>query len=145
MPNIAAVLKEEIARVAKKTGKGELEALRKTVQSLRSQVAQLKRRTESLEKQVKRASGRPAKNVQQEAPESGGRKLRFSAERLAAQRKKLGLSAADFGALIGASALSVYKWEKGEVRPRQKHLTAIAAARALGKREAAKRLEELRS
>jgi transcriptional regulator with XRE-family HTH domain len=59
-------------------------------------------------------------------------------------RKRLGLSAADLGLLLGVSALSVYKWEQGKARPRAKYLEAIADLRGIGKREAAVRLESLR-
>jgi hypothetical protein len=44
--------------------------------------------------------------------------------------------------LIGASALSVYKWEAGTTHPRQQQVAAIAAIRGLGKREAAERLKK---
>ena len=70
---------------------------------------------------------------------------RFSATRLAAQRRKLGLSAADFAALLGVSGQSVYKWEHGESRPRARQLEAIAALRGIGKREAAERLAKLQA
>ena len=67
-------------------------------------------------------------------------KLTQCAKGFAANRQRLGLSQKDYGALIGASALSVYKWEQGEVRPRQRYLSAIAQIRTLGKKEAAHRL-----
>ena len=73
----------------------------------------------------------------------GGKQRRFSATRFASQRRKLGLSAADFGALLGVSGQSVYKWEHGEARPRARQLEAIAELRGIGKREAAARLEKL--
>lgn len=66
---------------------------------------------------------------------------RFSAKGLAKNRQRLGLSAADFGTLIGASGQSVYKWEEGKFRPRQKNLAAIAAIRSIGKKEALARLQ----
>jgi DNA-binding transcriptional regulator YiaG len=44
--------------------------------------------------------------------------------------------------LIGASGQSVYKWEEGKSRPRQKNLTAIAAIRSIGKKEALARLQQ---
>jgi DNA-binding transcriptional regulator YiaG len=68
---------------------------------------------------------------------------RFSSKGLTQNRQRLGLSAKNFGALIGASSLSVYKWEKGDVRPRAKYLAAIASVRALGKKEAAARVAQL--
>jgi DNA-binding XRE family transcriptional regulator len=69
--------------------------------------------------------------------------FRFSAKGLASLRQRLGLSAADCGLLVGASSQSIYNWEEGKVRPRAKHLPAIAALRSLGKREATARLEAL--
>lgn len=72
---------------------------------------------------------------------SPGKALRFSASGLAKQRQRLGLSAREVGALLGVSALSVYKWETGKVRSRARQLEAIASLRGLGKREAAARLE----
>jgi transcriptional regulator with XRE-family HTH domain len=76
------------------------------------------------------------------APEESGGHLRFSAKGLAAQRRRLGLSAAAVAQLLGVSALSVYKWESGKTRPRARQIEAIAGLRGLGKREALKRLEE---
>ena len=67
--------------------------------------------------------------------------MRFSAKGLAAHRRRLGLSAAALARLLGVSALSIYKWESGKVRPRAKQIEAIAALRGMGKREAAERLQ----
>lgn len=142
MPNIADALKAEISRIARKELKGELEAVKKAAAAHRHEIAALKRRIQELERGAKRsARAKPAVSVSSESGEE--RHLRFSATRFAAQRQKLGLSAADFAKLLGVSSLSVYKWEKGETRPRQAQLQAIAAARGLGKREAAARLEKL--
>ncbi len=71
-------------------------------------------------------------------------KLRFTAKGLASQRRRLGLSALDCGLLVGASGQSIYNWEEGKARPRAKHLSAIAALRTLGKKDAAARLSSLR-
>lgn len=64
---------------------------------------------------------------------------------MASNRKRLGLSAADFGLLVGASGLSEYAWEQGKGRPRGKNLAAIAALRGVGKREVVERLAVLKS
>jgi len=69
--------------------------------------------------------------------------VRFSARSVKAQRARLGLSAKDFGRLVGVSALTVYSWESGKSRPRRKPLAGLAPVRRLGKREAQKRLEML--
>ena len=54
----------------------------------------------------------------------------------ASQRRRLGLSAAECGLLIGASAQSIYNWEEGKARPRAQHVAAIFALRTLGRRQA---------
>lgn len=147
MPNIANLLKQEIARVAKKQVRAETAGLKQAIAPYRAQIADLKRRTRQLEQQVNRLSRVTARVAAtgsgSSTPDSAGPNLRFSAKGLAAQRKRLGLSAQAFGALIGASGQSVYKWEEGSTRPRAKNLPAIAALRTMGKKEAAARLEAL--
>lgn len=144
MPNIAAVLKDEIARIARKEVRAQTAEFKKSSAQHRSHIATLRRRIEDLERQLKRASkaGRGAAAAPAEE-EPQGTPRRFSATRLAAQRRKLGLSAAEFGSLIGVSGQSVYKWEHGEARPRARQLEAIASLRGIGKREAAARLAQL--
>jgi DNA-binding transcriptional regulator YiaG len=63
--------------------------------------------------------------------------LRFRAKGFAAHRQRLGLSAAQTAALLGVSALSVYKWESGQTKPRAMHMPRISAFRKLGKKQAA--------
>ena len=70
-------------------------------------------------------------------------KLRFRAAGMAANRKRLGLSAEDFGRLVGATGQSVYAWEAGRSKPRAQALVAISELRGICKREAAKRLAAL--
>ena len=69
--------------------------------------------------------------------------LRFRAAGMASNRKRLGLSAAEFGRLVGASGQSVYLWEQGKAKPRPQYLAAIAALRSAGKKEVAARLAEV--
>jgi DNA-binding transcriptional regulator YiaG len=145
MPNIAAVLKDEIARIARKEARAQTAEFKKASAQYRAHIAALRRRIDELEKQVKRASkpGTRAPREVEQDDEAQTTNRRFSATRLAAQRRKLGLSAAEFAALLGVSGQSVYKWEHGEARPRARQLEAIAALRGIGKREAAARLAGL--
>ena len=144
MPNIAAVLKDEIARIARKEARAQTAEFKKASAQYRAHIAALRRRIEELERQLKRAGkAAVAKGSEPEDDDDQSVSRRFSATRLAAQRRKLGLSAADFAALIGVSGQSVYKWEHGEARPRARQLEAIAALRGIGKREAATRLAQL--
>lgn len=143
MPNIAALLKSEISRVARKEVKAETLALKKAASTYRSEIAALKRRLESVEKELRRAArSTPRPQMTADADETGP-SLRFSAKGLASQRKRLGLSAADCGLLVGASGLSIYKWESGQSRPRSKFLPALASLRKMGKRAALIRVASL--
>jgi DNA-binding transcriptional regulator YiaG len=146
MPNIASLLKAEIARVARKEVRGETAQLKKAVSAYRSQIAELKRRAQALEQQLRRLSKRSAKAepLANGHDAAADQPFRFSAKGLASHRKRLGLSAHDCGLLLGASGQSVYKWEEGEVRPRASHMPAIASLRLLGKKEAQARLASLR-
>ena len=145
MPNIAVLLKDEIARIARKEVRAQTEDVRKASTQYRTHIAALRKRIEELERELKRVrkgAGR-AGPAPSGSDDEGGTPRRFSAARLAAQRRKLGLSAAEFAALVGVSGQSIYKWEHGEARPRAKQLEAIAALRGVGKREAVARLEQL--
>ena len=141
MPNVAVALRAEISRVARKEAKTLAEPLRKQVTSLRRDNAahkqtraKLERRILELERIVRSSRIAEATPVDEDA------KLRFSPARLKSQRERLGLSAADFGALVGCSGQSIYLWEQGKTRPRKPQLARIAVVRALGKREAQARL-----
>lgn len=142
MSNVASVLKEEISRISRKEIRRETASLRKSSAAHRAEIAALKRRVQELERQLRRASrggqstGSGAANEDSVSPGT-----RFSAKSMAAQRKRLGLTAAECGRLIGASAQSVYNWEEGKVRPRAQHLPAIFALRNLGRRQANEILE----
>ena len=144
MTNIASLLKTEISRLARKEVRSETEALKKSVATYRSEIAALKRRTQALELELRRLSKADAKAVPIEAQAQPTQQLRFTAKGLASQRRRLGLSAADVGLLVGASGQSIYNWEEGKAHPRAKHLPAIAALRTMGKKEASKRLTSLR-
>jgi len=146
MNSFSNALKSEIARVARKELKDEMLALRKAASSHRSEIAALKREVKTLASLVKlaqRAVKAAAPKVEEKAADvDQPRRIRFSAEAFAAQRAKLGISQAQMAELVGASALSVYKWESGKVQPRAAQLARIVAIRKLGKREAAARLRK---
>jgi DNA-binding transcriptional regulator YiaG len=148
MANLASVFKAEIGRLSRKELREGSDALRKAVTGHRSEIASLKRRVQALEALVKKlskgqGSGRNTATHQGEE-EGPDRAPRFSAKGLAKNRERLGLSAADFGLLVGATGQSVYAWESGKTRPRSDALAAIAGLRKIGKRDVAAKLEGLR-
>jgi len=142
MPNIGALLKQEIVRLARKEARVQVHPTHKASAQHRRDIAALKRTTIALVRQFallqRRAASAPA------APSDDAKgKIRFVAKGLKSQRGRLGLSAADYGKLVGVTAQSVYNWEQGQSTPRAEQLKAIAALRSIGKREAHERLKKL--
>ena len=141
MSTFANQLKSEISRLAKKEVRSETQALKKASAQYRGEIAALKRRIAGLEAQIKKQSkgaGR-VKSVES-TEEEVGTAFRFRVAGFAALRKKLGVSAAEMGKLLGVSAQSVYHWETGKTKPRASQLAAIAAVRKMGKREVGAKL-----
>ena len=137
MANLSSVLKSEITRLARKEVKGAVDPLRKANAAHRREIAELKRQVASLQRELK-ASGTL---FRKKKPDVGPtRNVRFAPKGLKTLRARLGLSAADFGQLVGASGQSIYNWEAGKAVPRASQQAVLAAVRGLGKREAAERL-----
>ncbi len=144
MPNIAGVLKEEIRRLARKEIKAQVSRTQKTVVQHRREIAQLKRALRMQERRVSmlqtvdrtKPGAIPVPIVSRAAIEG----VRFSIRSVKAQRRRLRLSAADFGKLIGVTGQTVYNWEQGRARPRRSQLAALAALRRMGRRQAVGRL-----
>lgn len=141
MPNLAALLKSEISRIARKEVRAQTQAFKKASAQYRADIAALKRRIAGLESTLKKL-GRSTQPVRQAAEAPTPQALRFRADGFATLRKKLDLSAAEMAKLLGVSAQSVYHWEGGKSRPRAAQLAAIAQVRKLGKRAVAARLEK---
>lgn len=141
MANIASLLKVEISRIARKEIRAETQALKKASAQYRSEIAALKRRIAEQDRLI--AKLRKSKPLAtEEEPGEEGQQLRFRADGFASLRKKLGLSAADMGKLLGVSLQTIYHWEKGQSKPRASQMQGIAEVRKIGKRGAAARLAE---
>ena len=127
MPNIATVLKEEIRRLAKREIRLATGSTKQAVVQFRRDIAKLKRLVQGQQKEItflkaqerKRLGQPPAKD------EDDLEGVRHSARSVRAQRKRLKLSAADFGKVVGVSGLTVYNWEHGNGRPRKERLAAL--------------------
>jgi len=145
LPNIASVLKEEIARLVRRQLRSETEMLKKASSNYRADIAALKRRTEALEKQISRLERMVPKKAAPIANEESETKLRFKPQGVRAQRARLDLSAPEMGALVGVSAQTIYNWEAGTSRPRAEQLALIATVRKMGKREVKARLDQMKA
>jgi DNA-binding transcriptional regulator YiaG len=141
MLNFASAIKEEITRLARKEIKAHTTALKKSSAQYRSDIARLKKEATKLTSAINKltkASGNAAKSTE---AEDGTKKGRYSSKSLISQRKRLALSAADYGKLVGVTGHTIYAWEQGKSKPRQAQAKALAEGRGLGKKEAAQRLE----
>jgi DNA-binding transcriptional regulator YiaG len=141
MSNLASILKEEIRRLAKREVKAETNKTKRAIVQYRRDIAQLKRLLTEHSKKIavlEKLSGTSPTVPAGEACE----KIRFSARSVKAQRKRLGLSALDYGKLVGVSPLTIYAWEQGKSRPRKSQLAALVAVRGIGKRGAMQKLAE---
>ena len=162
MANLASALKEEIGRLARKEIRQQTAGTSKTVTRCERDIAALKRQMEDLQRKLsslrtqdaprqtvgKKESSKKAATKKQAAAAASGSgqqssRARFSARGLKAARERLGLSADNYGRLVGVSGLSIYNWEQGKARPRESSIAALMTIRGIGKREAAKRLEGL--
>ena len=144
MPNVGAVIREEITRLSRRETRSQVETTKKATVQHRHEIATLKRQYALLERQVallsRKVLGAPAATTPASPP---GKKVRFVAKGLRSQRERLGLSQPDFGKLVGVSAQTIYNWEHEAARPRAEQLAKIAALRGMGKREAGERLRQL--
>jgi DNA-binding transcriptional regulator YiaG len=143
MANIGSLLKQEIVRLARKEVRAESASSKRAASTHRKQLSELKRRMQQLEREVSALRKQSRRATTAAESDNEGTSLRFRAAGFAQHRKRLGLSAREVGQLIGASTISVYKWEQGKARPRAEKLQAIAELRKMGKREAMRKLAEV--
>ncbi len=144
MPNLAAVIKAEITRLAKREAKSVTADLKRASVRYRTEIAMLKRHLGQQEREIKLLKKQTQQQQGQSQPaEDELEGVRFSARSVKAQRSRLGLSAANYGKLVGVSGLTIYAWEQGKSHPRQAQLAALVAVRGIGKREALKKLTEV--
>lgn len=144
MPNVMQVLRSEITRLARKEVKASVSKVHKPTVQLKRNVAALKRIVASLAKENKRLSGVLGKIVvaQPTQPSELTTKARLTGKGIRSLRRKLRLSQADFGRLIGVSSQSVVNMEKknGPLAVRKFTKAAIVAVREMGAREARAKL-----
>lgn len=142
MSTLAIALKEEIRRLARKEIKIQTARTSRAVTQYRREIAKLKRQHRDYEKKLAALGAKSAKSqaiAGDDDPDGG---LRFSSKSVRAQRRRTGLSAADYAKLVGVSPLTIYNWEHNKTRPRRGQFATLVSLRGLGKREALARLAE---
>jgi len=143
MSNIGTVLREEISRLSRKEVRSQVDPTKKVTAQHRRDIAALKRQVANLERQVTLLLRKNTSSRREVSPAATAKPVRFSAKGLQSQRSRLGLSAIDFGRLLGVSAQTIYNWEHEVACPRSEQLGKLAAIRGIGKREAGERLKQL--
>lgn len=145
MSDLGTVLKQEIRRLARKELRAQLSLTKGQVAQHRRAIAALKRTLSAQERTIAALSqlvsrherARPAAVTKR--PDG----VRYSARSVRSQRKRLGLSADDFGKLVGVSSQAIYNWEHKLAKPREQQFLAFLELRGLGRREVKRRLEAL--
>ena len=166
MASFANALKEEISTLARREVRRQTATAAKAVARCARDIAVLKREAQALEHELASLGTAqagptvPPKKTSDRAPprRRAASKVsatsisakpsprdHFSGEALKAHRERLGLSASNYGKLIGVSELSIYNWEQGKARARKSSVDAWTAIRRIGKRDAAQRLASLKT
>ena len=128
MPDIGKVLKDEIARIAKREANSLLTAHITTIRNLKREVAELK-------KQIGKPAVKPPaepKSASTDKPE--GKRERFTSKGITGMRNRLGLSRAQMATLCGVSANAVGLWESantGKLNLRTKTRDALGKLRRM--------------
>ncbi len=144
MQNLVHALRDEIKRLAKKETKGQITALKAASAKYRREIAELKRVTRGLDKRLAPIEQQERKRAQRPPSPKLAEGTRFFPKGLKSHRARLGLSAANYGLLAGVSGKMIYKYERGETKPRRAQVAKLVAVRNLGKREARRRLTLLK-
>jgi len=143
MPSVLPVLSQYVRRIARREIRTETSRTRRASTQHRRDIAALKRLIKSLADRlavVEKHGGHKSPTLSTASASADN--LRFRVDGLRSHRSRLGLSARDYGKLIGVSGLTIYHWEAGKAKPRRKQLPAIAAVRKMGRREAMRVLED---
>lgn len=143
MVNFASSFRDEVSRLARREVRQQVDPLRKSNAQLRQTVSTLKSELAALQRSVAFLQSREKRRLETPPPVDESRQVRFSPVWVKADRQRLGLSAKDYGRLVGVSALTIYSWENGKSKPRAERLAAWAEIRGIGKREARRRLDLL--
>ena len=145
MPNVAALLKEEITRLSRKEVRRQLAGVKTASAQYRHHIAALRRQISSLERQVSGLRTRVLKRTSKASTATDVTQTRFVPKGLRFHRTRLGLSGEEYGRLVGVSDQTIYSWERETSTPRAAQRASLAAVRGLGKREARTRVEAVTS
>ncbi len=146
MPNLGAVLKDEIRRLARREIRAAITSLKGDNAALKRAVARLKRQTKVLERDSRLLMAAEKRLREKTTKSRAGseelEKFRISGKGVRSLRKKMGISQRELAILVGVSGQSVFLWEQkvGALRLRDDSKVALLELRGIGAREARRRL-----
>ena len=144
MGNVETALREEIARLARKEIRAVVGPLKKEVIRLKKRVVELSSKLNASEKQTGLlVKERRRKKLGSDVSDDQADAARMSGGLIKKLRTKLGVSQADFAAIVGVSSPAVAAWEQGRSNPAGDNLKAVIALRSYGKREVQALLENM--
>jgi DNA-binding transcriptional regulator YiaG len=133
---LEAMIKEAIARGARRQIRGVVTPLRRELLRLRKKVAELHTTVTTLRRDAvgwKRLMA--AEPAIPRISEEDAKAARLSPRLIQSLRKRLGLSQTALARLVGVSAPAVAHWEAGDSMPAGRNRGSLVALRKLGKRE----------
>src|SRR5688572_20621270 len=101
MPNLASALNDQIRRLSRREITSQTKTTRRLTAQYRRDIAALKRQVASLRKSVAFLEAQEKRRVAERPAQREAESIRFRADGLKSYRAKLGLSAKDFGQLVG--------------------------------------------
>jgi DNA-binding transcriptional regulator YiaG len=135
MPTLAAILRQEVRRLAAREvrrAQHTLRRLQKNVRALRARARETRRALEKLDRRVARLAVRVVATSRGARGERGGR--RMAPEAIRAFRGRLGMSRREFALLVGVSPGSIFGWESGRTIPRGHAVTRLLELKGRGVR-----------
>ena len=145
MTNYQTSFRQEVQRIARKEIRSELKSTKQAVSRYRSEIAALKRKYKELERLIKALQSREEKKLKAvSADVEQPKRRRYSVGSLKSQRKKSGLSQANYAKLVGVSTATILNWERGNTKPDDKRLQKLVSLRGIGKTEAQKRISDMK-
>jgi DNA-binding XRE family transcriptional regulator len=137
MPNYTVVLNEEIARIARKEIKTELDPLLKKHSNLKKRVSELNKTVAYLESKIYKLEKHLGIEdvIPVELSEEEVNKSRVNYKYILNVREKYNLSRREMAILLDVNANSIYLWENERANPRFEAKAKIIQLRNMGKKK----------
>ncbi len=143
MGTLETVLKDEIARLARKEAKKLQEKPKQDIRRLKDRVASLQKEVAALQDELAREqSKRRMAKAQRDLPEDAADQVRMTPGLIKKLRKRLNISQPQLAVLLDVSKAAVGFWESGKSQPRPEMKVQLAALRNLGRRDVQRLLDE---